>query len=159
MRASPAVQVTFRRFGVWRAGVASIAWLGLGALAAWLMAWPWPLSALRMTAAALAAASLAWAALSLVRVPAVNLRWDGRVWFLLRLDPRFPEPIAGELRVMVDLGPWMLLRFVPVDRREGMAAVWLPAQRRGSELQWHGFRCAVHAAGSPRPARQPAAVE
>jgi hypothetical protein len=89
-----------------------------------------------MLATAVALTMLALA-VSLWRVPAQSLRWDGQVW---RLDA-----VPGELTVAVDIGPWMLLRFTP---GAGSRTRWLPVQRRGLEAQWHALRCAVYA---PRP--------
>ena len=80
-------------------------------------------------------------AVSLWRVPVQSLRWDGKVWHL--------DTAAGELKVAVDLGPWMLLLFTP--QAPGRAS-WLPVQRRGLEAQWHALRCAIY---SPRAADQP----
>jgi hypothetical protein len=49
--------------------------------------------------------------------------------------------------VAIDLGGWMLLRFVP--GAGGGRARWIALQRHGLEPQWHALRCAVYA---PRPA-------
>jgi len=96
-------------------------------------------------------------AASLMRVPAVTLRWDGQQWWLARLTRSSRaaaaaqiEAVAGEVEVALDFGAWMLLRFRPASgvHREGSAR-WLPVQRRGLESHWHALRCAVY---SPRPA-------
>jgi len=96
-------------------------------------------------------------AVSLMRVPAVSLRWDGQQWWLARLarsarvsSAAQVDAIAGDVDVALDFGGWILLRFRPASpgRREG-AIRWLPVQRRGLEAHWHALRCAVY---SPRPA-------
>jgi hypothetical protein len=53
--------------------------------------------------------------------------------------------MPGNVAVVIDLGPWMLLRFTADAPPR---TTWLPVQRRGLEAQWHALRCAVY---SPRP--------
>jgi hypothetical protein len=45
--------------------------------------------------------------------------------------------------VAIDLGSWMLLRFVAELPR--MRTTWIPVQRDRVEGDWHALRCAVHA--------------
>jgi hypothetical protein len=90
-----------------------------------------------MTLVVAAALLMLACAVSLWRVPAQSLRWDGGVWQL--------DGVPGELKAAIDLGPWMLLNFTP-EMSGGTS--WLPIQRRGLETQWHALRCAVY---SPRP--------
>jgi hypothetical protein len=92
---------------------------------------------------------------SLVAVKPVSLRWDGRDWHLGAPNLAGHEPVAGVLRMSVDLGAWMLLRFEPASAGAVVRPVWLPAQRRGLETQWHALRCAIH---SPRAAPDSTAV-
>ncbi len=72
------------------------------------------------------------------------LRWDTQCW---HLSPGDGPPQAGRLNVHVDLGVWMLLRFVPGEsqtwRRRG---IWLPIQRRGHASSWHVLRATVYCA-------------
>jgi hypothetical protein len=93
-----------------------------------------------MAVVAMAALGMFALAVSLWRVPAQTLYWDGRAWQL--------DAVPGELRVAIDLGPWMLLIFTP---DAAARASWLPVQRLGLETQWHALRCAVY---SPRPAAE-----
>lgn len=139
MRASPPCQVSLRHFGVWRVAVVLLACCGAAAIAIWLpsrepvvpIGW-------MLTLVAAFALPMLGCAVSLWRVPAQSLRWDGAVWQL--------DGVPGQLKVAFDLGPWMLLTFAP-----GMPGRtrWLPVQRAGLETQWHALRCAVY---SPRPA-------
>ena len=149
MRAAPAFQVSLRRFGVWRAAVALLGLLGVAAIAAWGLTREPPLGATASIVAALVAAAITGWAVWLARVPAVNLGWDGQRWQLVRADAVPDESAFGELRVVIDLGPWMLLRFELVAAGSRPRVTWLPVQRRGIEAQWHALRCTVHA---PRPA-------
>ena len=146
MRASPACQVSLRRFGVWRAAVAALTLMAVLAMAAWIAQSPAPISTTLMTSAVLASVACAALAASLWRTPQASLRWDGRLWHL--------DATPGALHVMIDLGPWMLLRFTPEG---GGRARWLPVQRAGLEAQWHALRCAVYSpAQRPPPGRGPA---
>ncbi len=137
MRASPACQVSLQRFGAWRMAVCSLALTGVAALAGWLLGRESPVSAGWMMLVTAVALTMLALAVSLWRVPAQSLRWDGQAWQL--------DAIPGGLSVAIDLGPWMLLRFMP---KAGGRARWLPVQRCGLEAQWHALRCAVYA---PRP--------
>ena len=137
MRASPACQVTLQHFGVWRAAVLGLSLSGAASVAGWLAgreaAMSTPLVA-AMLVAVPALAALVW---SLLRTPARSLRWDGQAWHL--------DAIPGDVAVVIDLGPWMLLRFTAAEPDQ---ITWLPVQRRGIDAQWHALRCAVY---SPRP--------
>ena len=149
MRASPGFQVVLDRFGVWRWAVLGSVAAGAGVMVAWLMLLPsasltgtvrWP--------ATVAAFGLLVLGAAAARVQPVSLRWDGQHWHLGPPALAGREPQRGELRALIDLGPWMLLRFEPVDSTWHHRSTWVPAQRRGLEAQWHALRCAVY---SPRP--------
>jgi len=141
MRASPAVQISLQRFGAWRAAMLVLAAAGLATMAAWLLGRALPVSsALTMLVAAAMVLTFALA-VSLWRVRPQRLHWNGQAWHV--------DEVPGELLVAIDLGPWMLLRFLPDGQRR---VRWLPVQRRGLESQWHALRCAVH---SPRSASEP----
>jgi hypothetical protein len=75
----------------------------------------------------------------------MQLAWDGSAWQL-----RVPgsEACCGQAVLMLDLGPWMLLRFSPAGMgRRG--AVRLPLSRRDAAAAWPALRVALHA---PQPA-------
>ena len=155
MRASPAFQVSLRRFGVWHSAVSAVALLA----AATTIAWAW-LHARMGGAGWLAGAGLASLVilgfgLSLGLVRAARLRWDGEQWLAGAADTPEDELRPGQLDVSIDLGFWMLLRFTAAEPGRHRRVIWLPAQRRGLESEWHGLRCAVYA---PRPAASAAAA-
>jgi hypothetical protein len=148
MRASPAFQVVIDRFGVWRSAVILSALAGVLVIAGWLASQSTTMSATaRWLTGFLAFALLSWGC-SAAQVRAASLRWDGQLWRLGAPSSAGHEPRVGKLRVMLDLGPWMLLRFEPAESTWRTRAIWLPVQRRGLETQWHALRCAVY---SPRP--------
>jgi hypothetical protein len=143
MRAAPSFQVSLQRFGVWRAAVGLLAGLALTAIVAWVGSQERPIGAVVWAGAALGLLMAVLPAVSAARQRPVDLRWDGRTWYL---GAATADPVPGDLTVTLDLGFWMLLRFRAASSG---ALVWLPAQRRGLEAPWHALRCAVHA---PQPA-------
>jgi hypothetical protein len=153
MRAVAACQFTLRRFDAWRHIVVAFTAGVVLVLILWFVHRPavWPLSGVAaLVLIALAAIGLC---ASLLRTPAVSLRWDGRDWHAGPAGSAGQEPATGALSVAVDLGSWMLLRFVPRGTNRWSRAIWLPVQRSAMEEPWHVLRCAVY---SPRPARDAA---
>lgn len=148
MRAAPAIQVSLNHFGAWRAAMLVLTLFGVLALGGWLAGRDGLSAAHRGISMVVAAGVLLWLCMSLARLPAVQLAWDGQRWTLKPTAPARAEPIAGEITVGIDLGPWMLLRFRPATSSRWARPSWLPVQRRGLEPQWHALRCAVY---SPRP--------
>lgn len=147
MRASPAFQLTIDRFGAWRTALA-VPWLAAAcALPAWLLS---DEPTLPRAAAFAAAAIVLVACLRPARIEPMSLRWDSRAWRLGPAATRGEEPWSGTLAVALDLGPWMLLKFVHDVTAGRPRITWLPVQRRGIEAQWHALRCAVYCA---RPAQ------
>jgi hypothetical protein len=71
-----------------------------------------------------------------------TLRWDGHEWVLPGLAGA-PEQ-RGRAALMLDLGPWMLVRFVP---HAGTAAfgmsTWLPFTLAGDLARWSALRAAL----------------
>lgn len=124
-----------------------LAALGFASTVAWTMTRDRPVETLSVVAAGLAAVTIAVLGASLIhRTRATDLRWDGLAW---HLGPIGDAATAGELRVAIDIGPWMLLHFTSARPDARPRTLWLPVQRRGLEAQWHALRCAVY---SPRPA-------
>jgi hypothetical protein len=155
MHASPPFQMTVCRFGFWRTAVLSLAVLSMTTVGAWAP------GALDFFAAWAVAAMVLVSALSVAvllhawRLQPVSLRWDTQRWYLgAELAPR-REPPAGRLTVSMDLGVWMLLRFVPDDASLFQRGTWLPVQMRGHEAAWHALRCTVYCA---RPVSLPTAA-
>ena len=147
MRAFAASQFTLTRFGLWRAAVLMLTLLATTALAAWLATREFFDATGVLTLAGIALAL--WFGVAASRRTPLSLRWDSQRWHLGPADTVGHEPWTGELNVVVDLGPWMLLRFRPDAQSNQGALRWLPVQRLGLEAQWHTLRCAVY---SPRPA-------
>ena len=147
MRASPAFQVVLDRFVFWQAAVLVTALAGGFVMLAWLASEQPSVSVASRSTAAGVALVLLVLGTAAARVPPVSMRWDGQRWHLGLPASAGHEPDSGTMYVAIDLGPWMLLRFEPVESTWRTRATWLPAQRRGLESRWHAMRCAVY---SPR---------
>ena len=143
MRAAPAVSVTCNRAGAWRGFLALIPALAAAALVAWALghlqrpAWPAFLVALPV-------AALVWRQ---ARPELLTLAWDGQHW---RADG-----CPGHLRLMIDLGSWMLLRLRPDE--PARRAIWIPVSAADAGATQHALRAAVYNHSSkPTPSPPPA---
>jgi hypothetical protein len=157
MRTARALSVTIERFDRWRLGAFS---LGAPALAC---AWTWAflrLGALE-TLAALACTAVTLEVLRYEsRRASLCLQFDGAEWQWWVPESGDAAPRSGQVQVCIDLGTWIMLRFVESEpsafpvlppRRRSM---FIPIQRRGHEQCWHALRCAVYSpATSAEPAR------
>jgi len=106
--------------------------------AAVLVAWA-AASVMLAPAAAAIAGVVAWRA---SRPRAVHLQWTGEHWAA--------DGDAGEVDLMLDLGPWMLLRFRPSVGRP----LWLPVPRGEAGASEQGLRAALYARGPAALQRQ-----
>ncbi len=108
----------------------------LHALAAAALA-AWAAGHLQSGAAATAAAAVFSALLTALwaarrpRPAGGRLRWDGQCWQFDAGEPGTP-PLAGAAEPLLDLGPWLLVRFTPEG---GGAARWLAPQAGDGSLQ------------------------
>jgi hypothetical protein len=73
-----------------------------------------------------------------------TLRWDGQDWLLAGSVNGAPDK-RGSASLMFDLGPWMLVRFLPHADGSGDigAGAWLPFHLAGDLAQWASFRGAL----------------
>jgi len=146
MRASPPIDIALSRSGPWLVFVVAVTLLTVVVVATWLMlGMGSPASSPGLPAGAVAglALLLAGRALLAARLPGGRLRWDGRRWALTDGPRGDGEGVVGRVAVALDLGGWLLLRFVPESAPAG-AVRWLPLKRRGHEIDWHALRCALH---------------
>jgi hypothetical protein len=154
MRASPAFHVNLQQFVLWRTAVFVLALTALACTVAWCASGTVPRSPTVWVLANSTALLLVWVAVQAARSPAVSLRWDTLNWRLGPIATVGEEPTAGQVRVLMDLGSWMLLLYVqtePVVRQHSLRPQrFLAVQRRGLEPTWHALRCAVY---SSRPAK------
>ena len=136
MRAAPPVSVRC---------TGGLAWSGLtvaapAVAAAVVVLWaaghagftPW----LAVPAVSVVAALAAW------RLPAkaphgVQMSWDGQTWRVDGLD--------GAMAVMIDLGPWLLLRLKPATQQR---PVWIPVAAVEPRAAVHALRAALYCRSS-----------
>ncbi len=71
-----------------------------------------------------------------------TLRWDGQDWVLAGDAGGRPDQ-RGDAALMLDLGPWMLVRFLPRAGTGFGAATWLPLTVSGDLARWAAFRGAL----------------
>lgn len=138
MRAAPPVAVDATGGAAWRGAQALLPALTVIVFGIWLQQrFEWPLVfVLPVVAAAFVSGALVWRRAA--RTPPLRLAWDGQRWIA--------DEQPGALQLMIDLGPWMLLRH---DRR------WIAVARADAGASWHALRVAVLAArptGADTPA-------
>lgn len=146
MRTIAPLEVRVQRFGVWRMSVIGLTLAACAALAAWWSAQPLPRASSLSTGVAAGMVAVLAAMLGLVRQRPLTLRWDGQCWHLAR-DGEVAAP--GRLELAIDLGAWLLLRFVPgvMPPKSGwQRSCWIALQRRGLESQWHALRVTLYGA-------------
>ena len=73
-----------------------------------------------------------------------TLRWDGQDWVLAGAALADPGQ-RGDAALMLDLGPWMLVRFVPYAAATGGfgSGTWLPLTLAGDSARWAALRGAL----------------
>lgn len=153
MRAEPPLEIEILRFGAWKGGTLALLAAVCATLALWWRSHPAPAPAWVAAVAALGMLGAAAAALPSFRSRRLTLRRSAGQWQLAFTHGVSAPAMAGELLVALDLGAWMLLRFVA--GAPGGHARWIPIQRHGLEPHWHALRCAVY---GPRPRRPADAV-
>lgn len=156
MRTALQLEVGVVRFGVLRSATLALAATVWAVLAAWWWAHPAPAPAWVDAVAALGMLGAAAAVLPWRSARPFVLRRDAHQWQLSFMDGARTAPAAGQLHVALDLGAWLLLRFIPDAAERG--ASWLAVQRRGLEPQWHALRCAIYAP-PPKPPQAGATVD
>lgn len=144
MQAASAVQVTVRRFGVWNLVLCWMVAITLAVAAAWWQAVPDGTSLGAATLLVGLASGGAVVTLTLWRRRPVTLRWDAQRWHLTGSGEHAGALEVLELRVVLDLGGWMLLKCRTDSRLRGN---WIPLQQRGLEPYWQPLRCALYAQG------------
>jgi hypothetical protein len=105
--------------------------LGLPAVQAGLALW----------AGAMAGAA-SWLARRAAPARERTLRWDGQDWILPGARAGEPEQ-RGAAALMLDLGPWMLVRFLPHAGAGFGQATWLPLHLAGDLARWAALRGAL----------------
>jgi len=158
MRAPPPVEFTSALGRAWRAALSLLVGASVAVPLAWGLPYvaahgggsrPDPLMAALgnpfvQAAIALWLAAMAVAAFWLARRRSAagerTLRWDGQDWVLAGDANGLPDQ-RGDAALMLDLGPWMLVRFLP---HAGMgSATWLPLTVGLDLARWAALRGAL----------------
>jgi len=155
MHAAPPVRMSLAPDRAWQCAAALCA----GAAGANLAAWgalhaqiPVPMVvAISLTAAGVALLWTRWGAERGATTGVLVCDGGRRQW-----SPVTAASVAVELRLMIDLGPWFLLRFTPTQPVQP-AARWAASRRRAGAA-WPLWRTALHArrpGGNQAPAPEP----
>ena len=139
MRAAPAVSVRCTGGLGWRAAAAVLPALTIAVLVVWALEHA---DLARMAAAVGLVAGLITGILAWRRLAprAVQLAWDGQTWSV--------DGLPGALAVMLDLGPWLLLRL----RAPGQGgAHWVPVSAAEVGPAWHALRAAAYSRATAGP--------
>jgi hypothetical protein len=144
VRAVPPFTLDARPGAGWAVAVIAVAVVAAADSIAWLAARA-DLGASAVALPAAAAVAAGMATLTLLRGAPAELQWSDAGWRL--------GGVAGSVVVCLDLGGWVLLRFMPRGARAPWRAVWLPLSATGtSPGAWHALRCALRAAPPATPA-------
>lgn len=95
--------------------------------------------------AGLMAAAACWIGRRAAKAGERTLRWDGQDWGLAGTVNGVPEE-RGAASLMLDLGPWMLVRFLPYAAGGGWfggGGAWLPFYVAGDLARWASLRGAL----------------
>ena len=148
MHAAPPVRIILAADKTWRRVGAGCAVVAAANTAAWLAQHAGQPAAITAAAALVAAVAavvwlLAWARDR--DMAAGVLTWDGAQW---QWTKDGGDAAAGAVRVMLDLGLWLLLRFQPTSTGH---ARWLAATRAMAGPLWPAWRAALYARAPRRP--------
>jgi hypothetical protein len=155
MHAAPPVRMSLVADPCWHAFITACTSAAAANLTAWAasQALQSPtVSGVPVLASAMVAGSLVWALLRRGNAGDSVVTWDGaaRRWAPGNVQPTRSEPVVGDLRVTIDLGPWILLRFVAAAPLRLVR--WLPVSRRQAGASWPAWRAALfsrHASPDP----------
>jgi hypothetical protein len=152
MHTAPAVSVQVDPEPRWRMALAALGVLSAFTVLAWFIhktlntSAPWPLWIFGLALSLFVLTGwAAWQSWRLRTPDCISLQWDGADWTVV---DRRCQASTGDVAVVIDLGGWMLLRFMP-DLSAHSAArrrVWIPLSERQLPRDWHALRCAVHGA-------------
>lgn len=145
MHAPPPVRMVLVPSDAWHGFISLCTGIAAGNLVAWVAQWV-QIAPLRLAAASLVAVLvtmlLSLAVLRRHDRGTGELLWDGAGWLWTTVNA---PAVSGDAQVMVDLGAWVLLRWVPVESPGH--AVWLVASRRSAGAIWPAARAALYAQG------------
>ena len=157
MRTPPPVEFSCALGRAWRAALSALAGLSTAVPVAWGLPyaaaqWPQPpgspLGALSIPllqgavvlAVALMTSGAFWLSSRRFDTAERALRWDGQDWVLAGRDGHSDQ--RGNAALMLDLGPWLLVRFAPATTGS-RRAVWLALTAGSDAARWASLRGAL----------------
>ncbi len=143
MHAAPPVRMSLVPDRAWHGAVALCAAAAGANLAGWVALQVQSPDPIAFSTTLLAGIAAALTASWWLRRDATTgvLTWDGGVW---QWAAGAAAPFAVEPRVMIDLGPWLLLRIAPTEPARRRVA-WRVASRRCAGASWPQWRAALYA--------------
>ena len=163
MRAPPPVEVTSALGRAWRAALSLLVAASVGVPLAWglpyvaahwgslqpdgfflALADPDVQAGIAAWAGSMVFAAF-WLRSKATRASERTLRWDGQDWVLPAGPDGRPEQ-RGDASLMLDLGPWMLVRFLPYAAASSGflgGASWLPFYMASDLARWASLRGAL----------------
>ena len=153
MRAPPPVEFSCTLGRGWRAALSLIVGLSAAVPLAWGLQYAaaqWsqpPGSPLRtlgggvVLAVAVMTSGAFWLASRRFDTDERTLRWDGQDWVLAGRDGLADR--RGDAALTLDLGPWLLVRFVPAAAGRGRSAAWLALTAGSDAARWAALRGAL----------------
>jgi hypothetical protein len=145
MHAAPPVRMSLSADPRWHAFIIICTSAAVANLVAWIgsQASQSPASAgVPAMVSAVLAGGLAWVLLRRSSSDGV-LTWDGAAWHWAPAKGLSvsSDPVAGDVRVVIDLGNWILVRFRSAPPRHDV--VWLPVSGRYAGALWPAWRTAL----------------
>jgi hypothetical protein len=174
MRTPPPVEYPSRLSRTWRSLLSLLVGAGLASLVAWALPYvgaheavgqPGAVFGMLADPVAEAALALAMGSVAFVVVWLTwksgsagerTLRWDGQDWVLVVRPGGLPDQ-RGDVALILDLGPWMLVHFMPQGARGlGLrSGTWLPLTLDGDPARWAALRGALWNWRAGRQASRP----
>jgi hypothetical protein len=121
-------------------------------LCAWSLAWAGAAPGIAAAVTVLGALACGLLARRALALGVGELAWDGTRWTWMARGGS--DGVEARPTVAFDLGPWLLLRLVPVAQG---ATAWVAVSQDGAGAAWGSWRAALYAqaAGVPGSAPEP----
>jgi hypothetical protein len=154
LRSPPAFEVSAGGDFIWRALCAMLCALAVAALLAWLASHHVSPSGWGVAGVLLVLPG-AWLGWRLAASRPCRLRWDGQGWQLSEPGP-VDMPLAVKIAVLMDLGFWLMLRLVPLERGSAAQRTLRLGRSGVGAANWHLLRATLYSARGQQamPARQ-----
>lgn len=151
MRHPPAFQIDVRMGRAWVWGLIILVTLSISSALAWaVLLWQhqsvlWPL----FTVGLLALVAI-YFEFRRHKAEPPSLRWDGQQWLFAAKSNPGTDMRPGEVRIMLDFGEWLLLRFTEASQHSiGRKHRYLALSRVDLVHQWNVLRSTLYSTAAP----------